>query len=92
MSEALTTATIPPPPNGIPTSDVLDVATFRAHRPEFANDTTYPDAVVQLYLDTGSVMMTQYMWGGMRTMGVELFTCHMLALQQYATRSATDPS
>jgi hypothetical protein len=89
VSDVLTVAAVPPPPSGIPTSDVLTVATFREHRPEFANDTTYPDSVVQLYLDTGSVMMTQYMWGGMRLLGVELFACHMLALQQYATRSMT---
>lgn len=68
---------------------MLTVEEFRAHRPEFADDTVYPDAVVQLYLDAGSLMVTQYFWGGIRPLGVELYTCHMLALQQYAMKSST---
>jgi hypothetical protein len=89
VSATLVVADIPPPPRGVPTSDVLDVATFRAHRPEFADATLYPDVVVQLYIDNGSIMALQYLWGGMRQMGVELFTCHMLALQQYAMKGST---
>jgi hypothetical protein len=47
----------------------------------------YPDGVVQLYIDTGSIMCTHYIWGRMRQMGVELFTAHMLSLQQYSIRA-----
>lgn len=77
-----------PVPFALPTSTISDPATFRSHFPEFADDTVYPDARVQLFLDTGSVMLNPHRWGYYLPLGVELFTAHMLALGQYAANRA----
>jgi hypothetical protein len=80
---SVTTLDATPPP-GVPTSTVTTVALFRAHFPEFASTTTYPDVVVQMFIDTGSVLVRPERWHSLTAFGVELFTAHMLALQQMA--------
>ena len=88
MSESLAAAPIPqPPPFALPTSDVMTVAIFREHRPEFSDVLTYPDSMIQLYLDVGSAMLNRRRWAEFIGIGVELFTCHMLALGQLALRA-----
>jgi len=82
-------APMAPLPMMLPTSTITDPATFRSHFPEFADETTYPDARVQLFIDTGSVMFNPYRWGYYLPLGVELFTAHMLSLGQYAALRAS---
>ena len=94
MSDTVQLVPGPPPripapmPHALPTSTITDPPTFRSHFPEFGDDTVYPDARVQLFIDTGSVMLNPYRWGSYMTLGVELFTGHMLALGQYAALRA----
>ena len=83
MSGAVTPVTTIP--SGIPTSVVSDPPTFRAHFPEFADTTIYPDSATQMWIDSGSVLCPPMRWGRHHQMGVELFTAHMLALQRYST-------
>lgn len=88
-------APIPPLPVSftLPTSTYTDVPTFRTNFPAFADTTVYPDARVQFFIDTGSVMFNPYKWGYYLPMAVELFTAHMLALGQYAAvRAAGNPA
>lgn len=83
-------APIPPTPfPALPTSTVTDVPTFRSHFPAFANTAIYPDAMAQMFIDTGSAMFNAQRWGYYLSMAVELFTAHMLALCQYAAMRAT---
>jgi hypothetical protein len=76
--------TIPPIPSGVPTSTVTTVGQFRTNHPGFANTATYPDVVVQMFLDVGSILVRPERWHSLTAFGVELFTAHMLALQQMA--------
>ena len=90
MSLALT-APIPIPqniPSGIPTSTVSDPPTFRSHFPPFADTTVYPDATVQFFIDTSTIMCSPLVWGQMQQMGVELMTAHFLTMQQWIANGA----
>lgn len=78
---------VPPIPSGVPTSTVTTVPQFREHFPAFASSTTYPDAVVQMFIDVGSVLVRPERWHNLTAYGVELFCAHMLALQQLAMQS-----
>jgi hypothetical protein len=83
---------LPDPPiiqGGIPTSTVTNPATFRLHFPEFANTTVYPDAQVQFYIDTSTLMCDPRVWHQLQQMGVELMTAHMLAMSQYASQGGS---
>jgi hypothetical protein len=87
MSDVLPPGTIIPPV-GIPTSTVTNPATFRAHFPVFASATTYPDVAVQAFIDVGSIMLSASRWCELQQMGVELFTAHMLSMQQYSMQGS----
>jgi hypothetical protein len=70
-----------------PTTDCTDPVTFREHFPEF-DHATYPNHLVQTYLDLGGIMCSPDVWLRMRQRGIELVAAHMLALHQYAMLSA----
>lgn len=62
----------------------FDVAAFRISFPAFANDTTYPSAVLQGYWDTGICIVSDenygWMQGACRTRALNLLTAHLAAL------------
>lgn len=76
-------------PSGIPTSTITNPATFRAHFPEFADTSRYPDSQVQFWLDIGSVMCSAWVWGNAQQQGAELVCAHFLALGQLARQGAS---
>jgi hypothetical protein len=84
MSVTVPTPPLPPIPTGVPTSPYVTIAQFRTDHPEFADTTLYPDVVVQGLLDVGSVLVRPERWRSLTPFGVELFACHMLAMQRWA--------
>lgn len=66
------------------TQQVLDVALFRQQFPEFANDTTYPDAMIQMYWDIATEYV--YSWdncvisGTKLNYSISLMTAHLMRL------------
>lgn len=59
----------------------MNVAAFRSHFPEFADDTIYPDGIVEFWSSIGEQRLNSTRWGGLYSVGVELFTAHNIALQ-----------
>lgn len=64
----------------------MDVATFRADFPQFADVTTYPDASVNFWLGLAVQLLPSDRWGDLLSQGIELYAAHNLTL---ATRAAT---
>lgn len=56
----------------------LTVADFRIRFPEFADDTTYPDARIQLFLDDATTCVNETCWGNKYEMGVCYLAAHNL--------------
>ena len=65
------------------------VSDFRVRFPEFANDTTYPDARVQLFLDDAALCVNEPIYGDMYNIAICYLAAHELFLgTQTATSSA----
>lgn len=58
----------------------MDIATFRANFPEFADVTRYPDATVTFWAGIGERLISSDRWGGMYLQAVQLFTAHNITL------------
>lgn len=67
----------PPRPRSAPPTP-LDVASFRALFPAFADETAFPDATIQLWLDTAA-NFTNCAWGPLQGFGQGLWAAHELA-------------
>jgi hypothetical protein len=91
MSGTVPSPPLPPIPTGVSTSPYVSIGQFRLDYPVFNSTTVYPDVMIQMFLDVGSVLVRQSRWGSMTAFGVELFTAHMLALQQMAAAGASGP-
>jgi hypothetical protein len=79
------------PNNPIPVPTTPDE--FRAASPNFADTTTYPDEMIQLYLNAASLLLPACVWG--RTLGLAtvLFVNHNLTLfaQQFPNGIGSTP-
>ena len=65
----------------------IDIATFRTRFPEFASDTEYPDAQVQLRLDDAVLFLCEDKWGKWYELGVMHLAAHMLKVWTDASDS-----
>lgn len=63
---------------------------LRTDFPEFANVTSYPDAVVNFWLVVAAKMVNAPRWGNMADVGVELFTAHNLVLEFQAQAASAN--
>jgi len=61
---------------------------FRAAFPEFANKTTYPDAMVTYYAELANLTLNIERWGDFLTHGTYLFIAHYCALRAKAIADA----
>jgi hypothetical protein len=66
-------------------------ATFRADFPEFADQTKYPDPLVQFWLNLAYNLMrpASCRWGDILSQGVELYVAHNLSLQGQNQKQGT---
>lgn len=65
-----------------------DAATFRVDFPEFANNVTYPDAVITFWLGIAYLMLRPTRWATLIDLGAELFTAHNIVLEARAKKTA----
>lgn len=66
----------------------MDLAAFRAHFPEFADDTAYPNALVAFWSGLVEKRLPPLRWGELYAQGVELACAHYVAV---ATANAVSP-
>jgi len=67
---------------------VLDIATFRAAFPAFADSSRYPNAQITLFGTVAELMTNKDRWGDMWTFGVSLYVAHELTLEAQSTAAA----
>jgi hypothetical protein len=60
----------------------VDIATFRADFPEFADVGAYPNAQVTFYLTLAGKLLNACRWADLLDMGTELFVAHNLVLER----------
>ena len=66
-----------------------DIATFRIRFPEFSDDTTYPDARIQLFIDDAALCIDEDRYGNMYDLAICYLAAHKLYLgTQTASSSA----
>lgn len=58
----------------------MDAAQFRTDFPEFASETTYPNATIALWLNVASLSLPADRWGTLLDIGTELFVAHHLVV------------
>lgn len=68
----------------MPAIITFDVAIFREQFPAFANETTFPDAMLQMYWDMATCYISDYncgwLYGDCRRLAIDLMTAHLTAL------------
>lgn len=64
-------------------------ASLRANFPEFANTTTYPDSLVNMWLTVAVSLVNATRWNELTDLGVQLVTCHHLVLSARDQQAAT---
>lgn len=57
-----------------------EIAAFRLHFPEFANETSFPDEMVSFWSGIGISRLNAERWGDLLTHGIELITAHYIVL------------
>lgn len=59
----------------------MDIEGFRDHFPEFADETAYPDAMIEFWSGLAEARMSpaQARWGNLYPYGLELMTAHYLS-------------
>ena len=70
----------------------VTASTFRTNFPEFANTTTFPDAMVNFWLGLAAKMHDPDRWGDSLDYGVCLFVAHNVALQSKNAKAAASGS
>lgn len=68
----------------------VTAASFRADFPEFASTTTYPDAMVSVWLAAAGNLLDAARWGALLDLGTELFIAHNLVLGARDQKAATN--
>ena len=58
----------------------FDLAAFREHFPEFADDSIYSDAMVEFWAGIADKRLNTTRWDTLLDHGLELFTAHMVSL------------
>jgi hypothetical protein len=58
----------------------MDIATFRANFPLFADTVKYPDTMITFWSTIGEDNVALDRWGGIRSQAVELYTAHHLII------------
>lgn len=66
----------------------VNIATFRADYPEFANAATYPDSAITYWLKVAGLLLNACRWQDMLDVATELFVAHNLVLERQAQKSA----
>lgn len=66
----------------------MNIATFRANFPEFADDTAYPDTQITFWSGVGEKMLDSNIWQDMYETGVQLYTAHELVLARQAVQTS----
>lgn len=69
-------------------ADPITPDVFRENFPEFANDTSYPDAQVQFWLDVAYKRLPACKWDDLLDLGAQLYTAHNLTLERQAGKAA----
>lgn len=64
-------------------------AQLRSDFPEFANTTTYPDSLVNMWLTVANSLVNASRWMELTNLGLELVACHHLALSARDQAAAT---
>ena len=64
-------------------------AQLRSDFPEFANTTTYPDSLVNMWLTVANSLVNSSRWMELTNIGIELVTCHHLAMSARDQAAAT---
>ena len=69
---------------------VMTAAQFRGLYPEFSDIAAYPDAIVELWIQTASDQLDPLRWANLLFLGVANFTAHYLAIgrKNYLSASA----
>ena len=65
------------------------IADFRAQFPEFANETTYPDAQINFWASIAERMVNKCLWCDMYDFGVKLYVAHELTLAAQNLKAST---
>jgi len=58
----------------------MDLQAFRQAFPEFANEQTYPDPMVNFWAEVGDSRLNKDRWGDLLTQGMYLFVAHHISL------------
>lgn len=66
----------------------MDIATFRADFPEFADEATFPDSTVTYWLTLAGKLLNIERWADLLDNGLELFVAHNIVLERQAAASA----
>jgi uncharacterized protein DUF4054 len=72
----------------------LTPAQFRTDLPEFADESQYPDSMIQTWLTVSGNLVDPVRWGTLTITGQELATAHyvvMAARDQTAANAGTEP-
>jgi hypothetical protein len=67
----------------------MTLSTFRSTYPEFSNTSSYPDAMVNVYLNLSSKVVSEDRWGDCYDLGVGLFIAHNLVLAKSNVDAST---
>ena len=68
---------------------MITPAQLRSDFPEFANTTTYPDALVNMWLTVANSLVNASRWAELTNLGLELVACHHLAMSARDQLTAT---
>lgn len=68
----------------------ITVSQFQLDYPEFGNVTTYPNPLVQFWLNFAYSMLSPTRWGNQLDIAAELYVAHNLALEARAQREAAN--
>lgn len=67
----------------------MDIATFRAAFPEFADTTKYTDAMITFWASVGDLLLNEERWDTLYDYGLQLYVAHNITLQSQDVASAT---
>jgi hypothetical protein len=65
-----------------------EITNFRLHFPEFADETTFPDPMIEFWSGIGASRLNVKRWGDLLTHGIELLTAHFMTLAAMNLKAA----
>jgi hypothetical protein len=68
---------------------MVTVDSFRTQYPEFSDAALYPDATVDIWIQTGYNFLDAFRWGNLLDLGVSLFVAHNLVFGALNAQSAS---